>query len=127
MSDKNSLYNTVFSLIEEELYQRLNSSGYSDNKYDGSKSSICGSSNLDISSLENERIARMQSNMQNTMPGRDPILNMMGGGNLQSNKKYVPGKFDAVKHSYKLPLNVALQGTLERQRLFLEEQQNKKF
>ena len=107
MSDKKSLYDTVFSLIEEELHQRRNPSGYSDNKYDGTKSSICGSSNLDISCLENERAIMIQR-----------------GGNMQSNKKYVPGKFDAIRHSYNIPLNVALQGTIERQRLFLEEHQN---
>ena len=120
MTDKKSLYNTVFSLLEEELYQRLNPSGYSDNKYDGTKSSICGSSNLDISSLENERSVTMQRIMHETPGG------MVGGGNLQTNNKYVPGKFDAIKYSYNLPLYLALQGTFERQNLFLEEQQNKK-
>lgn len=103
MSDKSSLYNTVFSLIEEELYQRLKPEGYTDAKYDGTKTSICGSSNLDLSALENERVV------------------MLGGGKAQDNKTYIPGKFEAVKHSFKLPLNVAVQSTLERQRLFLEE------
>lgn len=112
MSDKNSLYNTVFSLIEEELHQRLNPSGYTDNRYDGTKTSICGSSNLDISSLENERVVMMSRG-----------TTMSGGA--RNDKKFVPGKFEAVKHSYRIPLNVALQGTVERQRLFLEEQQKK--
>src|SRR5580692_7041096 len=100
MSEKQALYNTVFALIEEELYHRKNPSGYHDKVYDGSLSSICGSSNLEISSLDN----------------------MMGGGQKSNSKKYMPGKFDMIKNSYQLPLNLALKGTLERQRLFSEEQ-----
>jgi hypothetical protein len=45
----------------------------------------------------------------------------MVGGSINKSK-YLPGKLDAIKYSYNIPLNVAFRGTLERQRLFLEEQ-----
>lgn len=109
MSDKRSLYNTVFSLIEEELYHRKNPSGYKDNVYDGSSVSICGSSNLDISSLDN----------MTASPSSNVLLT--GGGHSVNDKKYMPGKFDVIKNSYHLPLNLALKGTVERQLLFAQE------
>ena len=95
--NKQTLHNTVFALIEEELYNRLHPSTYRDQKYDGTNFSICGSSNLDILSLEQEE------NLQK------------GGGNLST---YVPGKFEAIKYSYKIPLNIAIQTSFERQKLF---------
>jgi hypothetical protein len=103
-NNKSSLYNTVFSLVEEELHHRLNPSGYSDKKFDGTNVSICGSSNLDMSTLGNEGEL------------------MAGGGLSAKNKdKYIPGKFDAIRNSYNIPLSVALKGTIERQKLFLQE------
>lgn len=100
MTDKQSMYNTVFSLIEEEVHQRMNPSGYNNNKYDGTNHSICGSSNVDIASLEK-------------------IQEMAGGGKESDN--YIPGKFDAVRHSYRMPLEVAIMGSVKRQRLFAKE------
>ncbi|VBB18029.1 hypothetical protein YASMINEVIRUS_492 [Yasminevirus sp. GU-2018] len=109
-----TLYNTVFSLIEEELYQRLNPDSYRDAPYDGTTESICGSSNIDFDSLERERLMRSQ------------MLSGQAGGSKQGSlqktqSNFVPGKFEAVKHSYQVPLDVAIKGSIERQRLFLKE------
>jgi hypothetical protein len=94
MTDKQSLYNTVFSLIEEELYQRLDPSNYNDNIYNGTRTSICGTSNLDIASMQSEQ---------------------KGGSN------FIPGKFDVIRNSYHVPLITALKATVERQKLFLNK------
>lgn len=101
MTDKQSMYNTVFSLIEEELHQRMNPRGYNNNRYDGTNVSISGSSNVDIASLER-------------------IQDIVGGGKVHD--QYVPGKFDTVRHSYRLPIEVAILGSVQRQRLFMKEQ-----
>ena len=34
---------------------------------------------------------------------------------------FVPGKFDAIRHSMNLPLDVAVRGAVERQKLFAQE------
>jgi hypothetical protein len=110
----NGLFNEVFSLIEEELYQRLNPQYYKDAVYDGSRRSISGSSNLDISVLENEM-------RQKAMHG---ITNLQrGGGKLSSYRlsNYIPGKLQAVRYSYQIPLNVAIKGSIARQKLFMKE------
>jgi hypothetical protein len=100
ISELNTMYNNVFSLIEEELFQRLNPSTYRDDKgFDGSLESICGSSNLDIDFRINEHQKDHQK----------------GGSNI-------PGKFDVIRSSYSVPLDVAIRGTIERQRLYLKEQ-----
>ena len=83
-------------LVEEEVYQRLNPSEYKDQRYDGTNMSICCSSNLDIGILDNK----------------------MNGGSKES--KYIPGKFEAVKYSYHLPLDVAIKSSFERQQLFIK-------
>jgi len=109
MSDKQRIYDTIFSLVEEELYQRLNSVNYRDSIYDGSKYSICGSSNLDlpINDIDDEEII------------------LTGGGNKSINKKrsikFIPGKFEVVKYSHNIPMNLAIKGSIERQKLFLKE------
>ena len=107
--NKKTLYNTVFSLIEEELHQRINPTNYNNNKYDGTNASICGSSNLDISldaSVKNYGNHGLKG-------GSDVSKNRMSG--------YVPGKFDVIRNSYHITLDDALKGTIERQKLFLEE------
>lgn len=101
--DKQQIYDTIFSLIEEELHQRLNSTSYKDSAYDGSKYSICGSSNLDIP--KNESITST----------------LTGGASLVFKRNFIPGKFEVVKYSHNLPLSVALKGSVERQKLFLKE------
>lgn len=98
MSNKQQTYDTIISLVEEELYQRLTSSGYKDSVYDGTKFSICGSSNIDFSTEE-----------------------LTGGSKSKSTKKIIPGKFDVIRYSHNLPLNVAIKGTMERQNLFHKE------
>jgi hypothetical protein len=103
MSDKQKVYDTIFSLVEEELYQRFNASSYKDSTFDGTNQSICGSSNLDI---------HIDSSL------------MKGGSKNKSkfkSNKYIPGKFDVLRYSHNVPLNVAIKGTLERQKLFLQE------
>lgn len=77
MSNTSDMYDTVFSLIEEELYQRLNPESYAD--------------------LNN-----------------DP---QFGGQSMQSNYETI-GKFDIIRYSHNIPLNVAIKGTLARQKLF---------
>lgn len=87
------MYNTVFSLLEEEIYQRIHPETYQDTKYDGTNMSICRSSNIDID---------------------------MKGGNKKLDIQ--PGKMDIIRGSYKLNLNTAIKGSIERQRLFSKEQ-----
>lgn len=41
-------------------------------------------------------------------------------GNFQTGGA-VPGKFDAIRHSLDIPLNVAIRGTVSRQQLFAQE------
>jgi hypothetical protein len=100
MDDKQNMYNTVFSLIEEELHQRMNPSGYNNNRYDGTNLSICGSSNIDISTLNEHN---------NNMFGGSKIIN------------YIPGKFETVRHSYHVPLNIAIKGSISRQKQYIVE------
>jgi len=110
MSNKQEIYDRIFSLIEEELYQRLSASNYRDSAYDGSKHSICGSSNLDISNDE----------LSNSSTSNSFLI----GGSKRSRvfkRKFLPGKFDVVKYSHILPLNIAIKGSIERQKLFLKE------
>lgn len=106
---KQNMSNTILSLIEEELHQRICSGKYHDNNYDGTNMSICGSSNLDIATLENKNMSDCNKNMS--------------GGDRLKNGKYnlLPGKFDIVRNSYHVPLHTAIIGTLERQKLFLSE------
>lgn len=89
------LYNTVLSLLEEEIYQRTHPETYKDEKYDGTNMSICGSSNIDIN------------------------IDMKGG----NNNFVQPGKMDIIRGSYKLNLNTAIKGAIERQKLFVNEKQ----
>lgn len=109
MENKKALYNTVFSLIEEELHQRINPANYNNNKYDGTNLSICGSSNLDIS---------LDTCVNNYGNG-----GLKGGSEVSKNKtnRYVPGKFDVIRNLYHITLDDAFKGTLERQKIFLEE------
>jgi hypothetical protein len=117
--NKNEIYDIVFALIEEELHQRRNPSGYTDIvlPFDGSKFAVGQTSNFDINILEREKRFR----------------SMIGGNHMDSNvdlkqisdKNYIPGKFDAIKYSYHLPLDIALKGTIARQQLFFEEQNRK--
>jgi hypothetical protein len=44
-----------------------------------------------------------------------------GRGNFQTGGA-IPGKFDIIRYSMEVPLDVALRGTLARQRLFTREQ-----
>lgn len=106
MENKKMLYNTVFSLIEEELHQRISPANYNNNKYDGTNESICGSSNLDI---------LLDVTVENNSG--------LKGGSQSKNKTngYVPGKFDVIRNSYHITLDDAIRGTNERQKLFLEE------
>jgi hypothetical protein len=113
MSDKQRIYDTIFSLVEEELYQRLSPTGFKDSTYDGTKSSICGSSNLDFSDNLDDSI-------------------LIGGYGYEYGKKsnsnsnrLIPGKFDVVRYSNILPLNVAIKGSIERQKLFIKEHKQK--
>lgn len=117
-TDKSLAYNTIFSLVEEELYQRLNPSGYKDSIYDGTKYSICGSSNLDMSDFDKfdkfDKFDALDATKGNH-------INIAGGGNKNRTDKLIPGKFDVIRYSHNLPLNVAIKGTLERQKLFIRE------
>jgi hypothetical protein len=36
--------------------------------------------------------------------------------------EHVPGKFDAISYSMDIPLDVAIKGTVARQKLFAQEQ-----
>src|SRR6202167_5748091 len=63
-SELNAMYNTIFSLIEEELYQRLHPTSYQDKNYDGTSSSICGSSNFDPNFILFNRQSSRQSGGQ---------------------------------------------------------------
>ena len=48
---------------------------------------------------------------------------MRGGGAIYG---FVPGKFDAMRNSMAVPLDVAVRGTIARQRLFIQEMNNGK-
>lgn len=104
MTDKNQLYNKVLSLIEEELYLRMHPVEYNNNHYDGTNRSICGNDNLDVS-----------------LTPKDDDNNYMAGGGFKTKNKVMPGKIDVVRNSFNLPLDIAIKGTLERQRLFKAE------
>ncbi len=109
MTDKQSLYNTVFSLVEEELHQRRNPDTYNDNRYDGTNLSITG------------------PDRDHSIAERESLHILTGGGeNAQYMNSYVPGKFDAVRHSLHIPLSVAIKGTIARQYQYILEQNNKK-
>lgn len=98
MSTKQNLYNTVFSLLEEELYQRTHPETYNDKIFDN------------------------MSN--NSMSEFDDNKCLSGGSNNNSFgkiDKYVPGKFDALRNSYNIPLNIAIKGTIERQKMFMQK------
>ena len=94
------MYDTAFSLIEEELYQRLHPETYKDSTYDGSDKSIC--------MIDNRYI-----NFNDT-PDRD----QKGGGR---NTAYLPGKINIIRSSYQIPLKTAIEGSIERQKLFAQE------
>lgn len=122
-SELNAMYNTIFSLIEEELYQRLHPSSYQDRNYDGTSASIYGS-NFD----PNFNLFNKQSDDQ--LGGQ--LGDQLGGKlsdqsseqfNGQNASNFIPGKFEVVRSSYYIPLDVAIKGTIERQRLFMKEQQ----
>lgn len=102
-------YNTVFALLSEEVRQRQYPGNYTDKPFDGTDYSITGTSNIEMSDMVNDI--------------RSLIDNKMGGGHSQS--KYMPGKIDALRYSYNIPLNVALKGTFERQRIFAQEHPKK--
>ena len=141
--NKNEIYDIVFALIEEELHQRRNASGYTDIvlPFDGSNYAVGQTSNCDINMLEKEkRFRKMVDSPMIVDPMIvdpmivDPMIvgsmmsgSMMGGAKLKqlADKNYIPGKFDAIKYSYHLPLDIALRGTIARQQLFLEEQNKK--
>lgn len=106
-----TMYNDVFSLIEEELYQRLHPESYHDKFYDGTRESICGSSNLDIN-FDFGMNKQQQNSRQNIQHGG------------QYKRTFIPGKFDVIRSSYQIPFDVAIKGTIERQRLFLQEHYN---
>jgi hypothetical protein len=93
------MYDTVFSLIEEELYQRLHPETYKDVSYDGTQKTICP--------LDNRYI-----NFDESKDGQK------GGGKQNA---YIPGKIDAIRASYQIPLQTAIEGTLERQKLYAKE------
>jgi len=131
MTDKQSLYNTVFSLIEEELHYRKNPIGYKDYVYDGTNISICGSSNLDMQSFSgptDNSSKRCTKHCVHHYGGNCncPSNCEMKGGLLSKpdSSKFIPGKFDVIKHSYNVPLSIAIKGTVERQKLFELEHHN---
>lgn len=105
MTDKQSLYNTVFSLVEEELHHRKNPETYNDNRYDGTNISITGP-NRDHSIAERES------------------LHVLTGGDTNASymNNYIPGKIDAVRHSFHIPLDIAIKGTIARQNQYILEQ-----
>lgn len=127
MTDKQSLYNTVFSLIEEELHNRKNPIGYKDNVYDERNIATCGSSNLDIELFfrSSDNLSKHCSNRHSTRCNENCVCGMKGGLMSKANSsKYIPGKFNVIRYSYNVPLSVAIQGTVERQKLFELEHHN---
>lgn len=46
-----------------------------------------------------------------------------GRGNFQTGGT-IPGKFDIIRHSMEVPLDVAIRGTIARQQLFARERAN---
>ena len=51
--------------------------------------------------------------------------NMSGGNNPITNAKYMPGKIDIIRNGFQIDIGTALKGTLERQKLFIEEKKTK--
>lgn len=90
MSDKQKLYNCVFSLLEEELYQRMNPKIYNDKPFDKTNNKMIGGNSNGNSS--------------------DNVSNLF------------PGKLDIIRNSYHLPIDIAIKGSVDRQKLFLKEQ-----
>ena len=93
------MYDTVFSLIEEELYQRLHPETYEDAPYNKTQKTICPLDNRYINFDE-------------------PTYGQKGGGKQNA---YIPGKIDAIRASYQIPLQTAIEGTLGRQKLYAKE------
>jgi len=97
INQKQKLYNQVLSLVEDEVSSRLN------------------------------------NNPGQIIPINKTTTNIVGGNNgnnsnnvIKTNfvSSYVPGKLDIIRNAYKLDLSTALRGTLERQKLFINEKQN---
>jgi hypothetical protein len=106
MSEKRNKYNTILSLIEEELYLRNNPENYNDNQYDATNKSLREFHDLDISLNDS--------------------VNKFGGGytcrqTQTSSINTIPGKLDVIRNSFHVPLDVAIKGTHQRQLLFAEE------
>lgn len=88
----NSKINTALLLIEEELYQRLNPS---------------------VNAASNNQ---QKNNINET--------NVMFGGTQINNiqkTEYIPGKFEAIRYSFQLPINTALRGSAERLALYKQK------
>jgi len=90
-----SMYNEILSLLEEELYSRH-------------------VGNDIVKNNDKNRINPKLIN-QNKNTINQNMINQTGGN------KYIPGKFDIIKHSFNVPLDIALKGTIERQQLFMKE------
>ena len=95
MDKKKNVYNMIYSLLEEEIYQRKNPSQYNNNRVVVNK----GENMLHV----NNQI-------------------MHGGFNSEkSNNNIIPGKADVIRESYRLPLNMAIEGSRKRQELYMKE------
>ena len=100
------MYNTVFSLLEEEVYQRMHPETYKDSKFDGSFESISGMHNVNLLEADEGVQEGAHDGVQK------------GGG---KNTAYIPGKIDAIRTSYAIPLMTAIEGTIGRHQLYAKE------
>lgn len=104
MSDKQNLYNIVFSLLEEEVFQRTTPGSFTDTKYNDFSSSVSKhTAHRVIGGGKNNEYMAMIPN------------------HSKSFHSHIPGKFDIVRNQYCVPIDVAIKGSLERQKLFLLE------
>lgn len=70
----------------------------------------------EILTLVEEEIYQRKCGKKSTEPEIE-----LKGGTSNVNPLFCPGKFDAVRHSLNVPLNVALRGTAARLKLFTSE------
>lgn len=130
MSSLTTLYNTVFALIEEELFQRLHPESYQDKPlHHQSRVSKCDLSNPDINLFRLDLTPAELDDIQNggnNNVAKESMFNEQTNITNTTNSvgRLIPGKFDIIRNSYNVPLNVAIKGTIQRQQLFLKEKRH---